>query len=349
MSKPTKLTQEAQALGSAYGEPSAHPFLEFMKTVVARPEFVSFLALVLLTLFTAYYVDFRSEGAARFLTADNLTNITRQVAVTAILAVGMTFVILTGGIDLSVGAVVALSSTMMAGAIIGGVPFWGACGVALLIGIACGAFSGLFVARFSLPAIIVTLAMMEIARGLGLLYSGGNPLPISFEYGFLARNMTLGGFPVPIPTMIMLLMFLIGYIILNRLPIGRYIYAVGGNEEAAILSGIRTRYIKMFVYVVSGFMAAVAGIIQTARVTSGQPNSAIGFELDAIAAVVLGGTSIAGGRGHIIGTLIGALLLGVLNNALNMLEISPYTQRVVKGGVILIAVLIGVLRKTSKK
>jgi ribose transport system permease protein len=147
----------------------------------------------------------------------------------------------------------------------------------------------------------------------------------------------------------MLVMFLIGYIILNRLPIGRYIYAVGGNEEAAILSGIRTRHIKMFVYVVSGFMAAVAGIIQTARVTSGQPNSAIGFELDAIAAVVLGGTSIAGGRGHIVGTLIGALLLGVLNNALNMLEISPYTQRVVKGGVILIAVLIGVLRKAGKK
>ncbi|GHU08029.1 sugar ABC transporter permease [Betaproteobacteria bacterium] len=345
MSNPNELTHEARASGSAREEPSAHPFGEMLKTVVARPEFVSFLALILLTLFTAYYVDFSHDGPGRFLTLDNLTNITRQVAVTSILAVGMTFVILTGGIDLSVGAVVALTSTLMAGAIIGGVPFWGACGIALLVGIACGAFSGFFVARFSLPAIIVTLAMMEMARGLGLLYSGGNPLPISFEFGFLARNFTVNGFPVPIPTLIMLAMFLIGYVILNRLPIGRYIYAVGGNEEAAILSGIRTRHIKMFVYVVSGFMAAVAGIIQTARVTSGQPNSAIGFELDAIAAVVLGGTSIAGGRGHIVGTLIGALLLGVLNNALNMLEISPYTQRVVKGVVILIAVLIGVLRK----
>ena len=200
--------------------------------------------------------------------------------------------------------------------------------------------------------------MMEIPRGLALLYSEGNPLPISFEYSFLAGGIdtflkqSFGWdiyFPIPIPTLIMLAMFLIGYIILNRLPIGRYVYAVGGNEEAAILSGIRTRYIKMFVYVVSGFMAAVAGIIQTSRVTSGQPSSAMGFELDAIAAVVLGGTSIAGGRGHIVGTLIGAVLLGVLSNALNMFGITPYTQKVVKGAVILIAVLIGVLRKTGKK
>ncbi len=358
MSHTGKLTTEAQALGAAYEE-NANPLRDWFKTVLARPEFVSFIALILLTIFTWICVDIvkidlkqfsvaLSDAPARFLTWDNLTNVTRQISITAILAVGMTFVILTGGIDLSVGAIVAVSSTLMAGAIIQGIPFEAAAGIALLVGVGFGMTSGFFIARFALPAIIVTLAMMEIPRGLGLLYSGGNPLPIPYEYSALAGNIDVG-FLIPIPTLIMLGMFLIGYIILNRLPIGRYIYAVGGNEEAAILSGIRTRYIKMFVYVVSGFMAGVAGIIQTSRVTSGQPNSAIGFELDAIAAVVLGGTSIAGGRGHIVGTLIGALLLGILNNALNMMEISPYTQRVVKGAIILIAVLIGALRKSGKK
>ena len=154
---------------------------------------------------------------------------------------------------------------------------------------------------------------------------------------------------LPIPTLIMLAVFAVAYVILNWLPIGRYIYAVGGNEDAAILSGIRAARIKLMVYAVSGFTAAIAGMIQTSRLLSGQPNSAIGIEMDAIAAVVLGGTSITGGRGHIIGTLIGALLLGVLNNSLNMIGLSPYSQRVVKGVILLIAVLIGFLRKNGRK
>jgi ribose transport system permease protein len=227
-----------------------------------------------------------------------------------------------------------------------GFPFWLASLLSVGVGVAVGLTSGFFVARFSLPPIIVTLAMMEIPRGMGLLYTNGYPLPIDREFGALGRDYVLG---IPIPTLMMLAVFAVAYVILNRLPVGRYVYAVGGNEDAAVLSGIRTSRIKLMVYAVSGFTCAIAGIIQTSRLLSGQPNSAIGSELDAIAAVVLGGTSIAGGRGHIVGTLIGALLLGVLNNSLNMIGLSPYSQRIVKGVILLIAVLIGFLRKQNKK
>ncbi|MDR3515307.1 MAG: ribose ABC transporter permease [Azospirillaceae bacterium] len=315
-------------------------FVDIGKSIVARPEFFSFIALVILVVATS----FSNEN---FLTVDNLMNITRQVSITAIIAVGMTFVILTGGIDLSVGAIVALSSTVMAGMITNmGFPFWLASSLAVVAGMLVGLTSGVFIARFALPPIIVTLAMMEIPRGMGLLYTNGYPLPIDRVFGYLGREYVLG---IPIPTLMMLAVFAVAYVILNRLPIGRYVYAVGGNEDAAILSGIRTGRIKLMVYAISGVTAGIAGVIQTSRLLSGQPNSAIGMELDAIAAVVLGGTSIAGGRGHIFGTLIGALLLGVLNNSLNMIGLSPYSQRIVKGVILLIAVLFGFLRKPNRK
>lgn len=311
-----------------------------LRLVIGRPEFVAFVALILLMIITAFFNE-------NFLTWDNLANISRQISITGILAVGMTFVILTGGIDLSVGAVLALSSTLLAGMLSKmGMPFWPAALLAMMLGLGIGLINGFFVAYCMLPPIIVTLAMMEIPRGFGLMYSQGYPLPIDRAFGFIGRDYIWG---IPVPTLIMLVMFVIAYVILNKLRIGRYLYAVGGNEEAAVLSGIRTRMVKMFAYGMCGLMASIGGIIQTSRLVSGQPESAVGIELDAIAIVVLGGTSIAGGRGHIVGTLIGAALLGVLSNGLNMIGLSPYPQRVVKGAILLIAVLIGVLRMRNRK
>ncbi|MEO6919614.1 MAG: ribose ABC transporter permease [Collimonas sp.] len=273
-----------------------------------------------------------------FLSVDNLVNVGRQVSINAIIAVGMTCVILSGGIDLSVGSVMALSGTLIAGLMIAGVPAPLAILLGLLAGVACGVANGFFVAYTKMPPIIVTLATMGIARGMALIYTGGYPidgLPDWFE--IFGRGHVLG---MQTPIVVMLLVFAIAYVLLDRTPIGRYIYAIGGNEEATRLSGIRIARYKLLVYAISGFTAAVAGLVLTSRLMSGQPNSGISFELDAIAAVVMGGTSIAGGRGSIIGTLIGALMLGVLNNGLNMMGVSPYLQNIVKGVIILLAIYI---------
>ena len=321
---------EAAAAGASTSEQRASA-KGFAMAVVARPEFVSFVALIVLMVLTATMNE-------NFFTVDNLMNITRQVSTTGIIAVGMTFVILTGGIDLSVGAIVALASTLMAGMIANmGFPFWAAALVAIFGGALTGAVSGFFIARFALPPIIVTLAMMEIPRGLGLIYTNGYPLPIDREFGFLGREYILG---LPIPTLIMLIVFAAAYFVLNRLPIGRYVYAVGGNEDAAILSGIRTARIKLMVYAVSGFTAAIAGMIQTSRLLSGQPNSAIGVELDAIAAVVIGGTSLFGGRGRLAGTFLGALVIAVLGNGLTLMNVPFYWQQIVTGAVVVGAVVL---------
>lgn len=274
-----------------------------------------------------------------FLTSNNLSNVARQVSINAIIAVGMTCAILTGGIDLSVGAVMALSGTVAAGLMAAGMPPEAAVLVGLMIGALFGAGNGAFVAYAKMPPIIVTLATMGIARGLALIYTGGYPisgLPDSFS--FLGRGDVFG---LQTPILIMLMVYVLAYVLLNKTPIGRYIYAIGGNEEATRLSGIRVSRYKLMVYTLSGATAALAGIVLTSRLMSGQPNAGIGFELDAIAAVVLGGTAIAGGRGAIIGTLIGAMMLGVLNNGLNLMGVSPYVQNVIKGGIILLAIYIG--------
>jgi len=318
----------------------------FMQTLKKRPEFIPLLGLLVLV----FLMSFIGEN---FFSLGTFINISRQVSVNAILAAGMTFVILTGGIDLSVGAVLAFAGTIMSGVIINLEPSgmsptlilllaWAA---AMLIGFACGAFSGFFVARFGLPAIIVSLAVMEAVRGIALTYTGGYPMPVPRAFTYLGRGMFLG---IPIPTWIMIVVFFISYLLLTQFKLGRYIYAVGGNEDAAILSGIRTKLIHFFVYSYCGVTSAVAGIIASSRVSSGQPGAGQGFELDAIAAVVLGGTSIMGGRGSIIGTLIGAFILGVLNTGLNTLGIEPYPQKIIKGGIILGAVLISVFQKQKK-
>ena len=273
-----------------------------------------------------------------FFSADNFLNIARQVSINAIIAIGMTCAILSGGIDLSVGAVMALSGTLMAGSMIAGVPPYAAILIGLGVGLAFGLFNGFFVAYAGMPPIIVTLATMGIARGIGLIYTGGYPIDgLPEAFAFFGRGTVLG---IQTPVVIMVIAFILAYLLLDKTPIGRYIYAIGGNEEATRLSGVRVARYKLFIYALSGFTCALAGLVLSSRLMSGQPNSGVGFEMDAIAAVVMGGTSIAGGRGSIIGTFIGALMLGVLNNGLNMMGVSPYVQNIIKGLIILFAIYI---------
>ena len=299
--------------------------------LVRSPAFYPFVGLVVVTLVMILASD-------TFLTASNLSNIARQVSINAIIAVGMTCVILTGGIDLSVGPVMALSGTLTAGLMVAGLPPGLAIGAGMLIGVAFGIGNGLFVAYLHMPPIIVTLATMGIARGFGLMYTDGYPISGLPEwFAFFGRGSVFG---MQVPILIMLLTYLAAYVLLQHTRIGRYIYAIGGNEEAVRLSGVRAARFKLLVYGISGLTAAIAGLVLTSRLMSGQPNAGVSFELDAIAAVVLGGASIAGGRGVIVGTLLGAMLLGVLNNGLNMLGVSPYVQSVIKGGIILLAIFI---------
>ncbi len=283
-----------------------------------------------------------------FATADNLFNVMRQVSVNLCISVGMTLVILTGGIDLSVGSILALSGAVAAGLIKTGLSFEGAnlhigftffgvVVVALFIGGALGWFNGQMVTRFKVPPFIATLGMLTIARGLTMLYTNGHPitgLGASFEY--LGTGWFCG---VPMPVVVALLVVLLFALFMRKAPWGRYIYAIGGNERATRLSGIDVNRIKLFVYTAAGVLSAVAALIVTARLDSAQPNAGTGYELDSIAAVVIGGTSLNGGKGSVWGTVIGALIIGVLNNGLVLLNVSPFWQQVIKGLVILLAVV----------
>lgn len=309
-----------------------------VKDLLKYPEMLTLIGFFVLCLFFSFTAD-------SFLTADNISNIIRQVSINGILAVGMTFVILTGGIDLSVGSVMAFTGTIIAGMMINvGLSPIVAVLIGIVLGVVIGYINGLFTSYARMPAIIVTLAMMEAARGLALLYTGGYPLSgLPDSFAFIGRGYLFGF--IPMPAVIMVLVFLGAYIILNHLPIGRYVYALGGNEEAVRLSGIKVKRIKMFVYVISGITAAISGMIMTSRLSSAQPMAGEGYELDAIAAVVLGGTSITGGRGHIFGTFLGALLLGVLSNGLNLMGVSPYVQRVLKGVIIVAAIYYSSVRQ----
>ncbi|SPT69905.1 Ribose transport system permease protein rbsC [Anaerobiospirillum thomasii] len=281
-----------------------------------------------------------------FLTANNLTNIGRQVSVNAIIAVGMTFAILTSGIDLAVGSVMALSGTIMAGLMAGGMPMSLSILIGLGLGSVLGAINGLLIAYAKMPAFIVTLAMLGIARGLALIYTGGYPISgLDKSFALFGRGSIMG---IETPIFIMLIVYAVAYVVLTYTPFGRHVYAVGGNAEASRLSGIKVSKILFLVYTISGFTSALAGLILTSRLMSGQPNAGVAFELDAIAAVVLGGAAMNGGKGTIIGTLIGALLLGVLNNGLNLIGINPYVQNVIKGIIILIAIYVGTEKKKAR-
>ncbi|WLQ39444.1 substrate-binding domain-containing protein [Streptomyces laculatispora] len=280
-----------------------------------------------------------------FLTTQNLLNVGVQAAVTAILAFGVTFVIVSAGIDLSVGSVAALSATVLAwSATSAGMPVVLAVLLAVATGIACGFVNGALVAYGKLPSFIATLAMLSIARGLSLVISQGSP--IAFPDSVSVLGDTLGGW-LPVPVLVMIAMGLITALVLARTYLGRSMYAIGGNEEAARLSGLRVKKQKLAIYALSGLFAAVAGIVLASRLTSAQPQAAQGYELDAIAAVVIGGASLAGGVGKASGTLIGALILAVLRNGLNLMSVSAFWQQVVIGVVIALAVLLDTLRRKA--
>lgn len=275
-----------------------------------------------------------------FLSVNNLLNVLRQVSINALIALGMTFVILTGGIDLSVGSILALSSAFTATLMVSGLDPLLSVFIGVLLGAIMGGLNGFVITKGNVAPFIATLATMTIFRGLTLVLTEGKPitgLSDSFSFQMIGKGYILG---IPFPVILMVVVFLILYIVLKQTTFGRGIYAIGGNEEASRLSGLKVDRIKAGAYVISGAMAALAGIILTSRLNSAQPTAGTSYELDAIAAVVLGGTSLSGGRGRIVGTLIGALIIGVLNNGLNLLNVSSFYQQVVKGGVILLAVLL---------
>ncbi|MFW1476581.1 ribose ABC transporter permease [Vibrio parahaemolyticus] len=277
-----------------------------------------------------------------FFTVDNILNILRQTSVNAIIAVGMTLVILTAGIDLSVGSVLALCGAFAASLIAMEVPVLMAVPTALLAGAALGAISGIIIAKGKVQAFIATLVTMTLLRGVTMVYTDGRPISTGFTdtadaFAWFGTGYALG---IPVPVWLMVVVFAAAWYLLNHTRFGRYVYALGGNESATRLSGINVDRVKIGVYAICGMLAALAGIIVTSRLSSAQPTAGMGYELDAIAAVVLGGTSLMGGKGRIMGTLIGALIIGFLNNALNLLDVSSYYQMIAKAVVILLAVLV---------
>jgi inositol transport system permease protein len=292
-----------------------------------------------LGLAAALAVIFVALALARpnFLTVSNLVNLVRQISINGVLAVGVTFVLLTGGVDLSLGSLVALAGVMAATfAHPGDYPVIAPVLMGLATGAGCGALNGVVITRARIAPFIVTLGMMTAARGAALVASGGRPV------SNLSRSFTtLGGgdlFGVPIPILILAAVAACAHLFLKNFRLGRYIYAVGGSENAARASGLNVEGVKLFAYTLSGAMAGLAGVVLAGRITTGQPNAGVGYELDAIAAVVIGGTSLNGGVGGIGGTVLGALLMGVINNGLDLLNVSSYYQQIVKGAIIVGAV-----------
>lgn len=272
-----------------------------------------------------------------FLNVQNLINVVRQISINGILAVGVTYVLLTGGVDLSLGSLVALTGVVAA---CYAHPDQYPVIVPVLLGVfagaLCGTANGFVITKGRVAPFIVTLGMMTIARGLALVVSAGKPVSnLSKEFNWLGGGDIVG---IPIPVVILFVIALLSYVFLKNIRLGRYIYAVGGNENAARASGINVDAVKLFAYTVCGAMAGLAGVVQASRSTVGQPNAGVGYELDAIAAVVIGGTSLSGGVGGIGGTILGALLMGVINNGLDLLNVSSYYQQIVKGIIIVGAV-----------
>ncbi|UYY98992.1 ribose ABC transporter permease [Peribacillus frigoritolerans] len=275
-----------------------------------------------------------------FMEPNNILNLLRQTSINALIAFGMTFIILTGGIDLSVGSILALSSALMAGMMVSGLDPILAILVGILLGAIMGVINGILVSKGKMAPFIVTLATMTIFRGLTLVYTDGKPITgigDSVIFQMLGRGYFLG---VPVPAVVMIIAFMILWFLLHKTSFGRKTYAIGGNERASRISGIKVDRVKVAIYGLAGTMAAIAGAILTSRLNSAQPTAGQSYEMDAIAAVVLGGTSLSGGKGRLFGTLVGVLIIGTLNNGMNLLGVSSFYQQVVKGAVILIAVLL---------
>ena len=304
--------------------------------------FQSLIALLILCVVIALLSD-------KFFTINNGWNVMRQIAVNICISVGMTLVILTAGIDLSVDSVLALSGAVTAGVLKYGIEvpsgnlfigftLLGAVLAGLLIGSLLGLFNGWTITKFKVPPFVATLAMLTIARGLTMLWTKGHPISnLGSDFSYFGTGWLLG---IPVPVWIAGLVVLLAVFITQNTKLGRYIYAIGGNENAAKLSAININRVKIAVYTIAGGLAALGGLIVTSRLDSAQPNAGNSYELDAIAAVVIGGTSLSGGKGSIWGTVLGAVIIGVLNNGLVLLDVSPFWQQVVKGGVILLAVII---------
>ncbi len=311
-------------------------YLEYLK------RFQSVLALGLMVLALSLASD-------KFCTVDNGLNVLRQICANLCLSVGMTIIILSGGIDLSVGAVLAFAGAVAAGLLKNGVAVpgtdlfiefttSGAILAGIGVGTALGWFNGFVITRFKLPPFVATLGMLSIARGLTMLWTGGFPITrLGDGFGYMGSGHLFG---IPMPVWISAALVAVFMVIMKRTRFGRHVYAVGGNERAATLSGLNVNRIKLLVYTLGGALAGVAGLLVTARLDSATPNAGLSYELDSIAAVVIGGTSLNGGRGTIMGTVLGCLIIGVLNNGLVLLEVSPFWQQVIKGLVILIAVAV---------
>lgn len=290
-----------------------------------------------------------------FLSNENMLIVLRQISINGILAIGMTFVIITAGVDLSVGSVLALSGIVAArfattntGLAIGDtahavlMPLI----IALGIGIVCGLLNGTILARYRLQPFIVTMGMLSAARGLALLTTDGNPVSqLNSDFRWLGNGYVLG---IPVPVILFVVLFALAWVLLNKTLFGRYVYAVGGNQKSARTSGISVVKIKVLVYTLCGALAGIAGLILTARTGSAQTNAGAAYELDAIAAVVIGGTSMAGGVGTLVGTLFGILIIGVMNNGLDLLGVQSYYQQIIKGALIVVAVLLDPSRKQQR-
>lgn len=304
--------------------------------------FQSLIALVVLCIALSIMTD-------KFFTADNGVNVLRQIAVNICIATGMTLIVLTAGIDLSVGSVLALCGAVTAGLLKSGIEIpagnifigftlLGAILGGIILGFLLSWFNGFAITKFNVPPFVATLAMLTIARGFTMLYTKGHPISnLGKSFAFIGSGSLLG---IPVPVWIAIIVVLLAVFVTQKTKIGRYIYAIGGNEQAAKLSGINISKVKIWVYAMAGALAALGGIIVTARLDSAQPNAGMSYELDAIAAVVIGGTSLSGGKGSVWGTVMGAIIIGVLNNGLVLLNVSPFWQQVVKGAVILLAVII---------
>ncbi len=337
------MSNEAKNETKVPGEPASAGKRTGLRNVLslAMSEYGIVVAFVLLCVVLAL-------ASPYFLKTDNLLNVLQQTSVNGLLAIGMTFVILTGGIDLSVGSILAFSgvvSASFASSANFGVasPAIVAVLFGLLAGLTLGMINGVLVAKWRVPAFVVTLGMLSIARGLTYIYTNGMPIPnIEQQFLFFGQGFVLR---IPFAVIIFAGVFFLAWVILYRTRFGRYVYAVGGNEKSARISGVNTRLIMFIVYGISGLLAAVGGIILTARTTAGLPQAGQSYELDAIAAVVIGGASLAGGQGKLVGTLFGALIIGVINNGLDLLHVSSYYQQVIKGIIIIGAVLLDSLRK----
>lgn len=301
------------------------------------------MGIIIAFLVLCIFLSVNPATSSSFFTTKNLFNVLRQISTNLYLACGMTMVIILGGIDLSVGSIIALSGCISAGCVARyNLPI----GVAIIIGIAVGLtvgmFNGLVISKTTIPAFIVTLATMNIAKGLAYVYTGGSPVRVvTKEWQFTGAGY-IGPFPTPV--IILFAVLVATAIIMNKTKIGRHMYAVGGNAQAAEFSGINVAKVKFFVHAFTGVMAGIAGIVLASRMYSGQPTAGDGSEMDAIAAVVVGGTSMSGGSGKIGGTIIGGLIIGVLNNGLNLMNVNSFWQYVVKGVVILLAVFIDYFR-----